>query len=238
MAGRPKKESFIRKKGIVERYLVEKCDNNRKMLTEHGIFQRLAEYAQSLGKELKAYDFSNDSEIRAYISALALNEPSVCSSEAGLPVFVPLDLITVKNANPEKQERMLRNREDYYRKIHELASKSLVERELLEKQLQDKDRLIQELRTKLAESDSMIQNVKREAKEAQTQNQDLRRLIRRTIEPERADELIQLVTTREGAIDYSRQYILKPIENSSSAKSSLPSRDFQKHLDNVRGRDK
>lgn len=73
--GRPRKATLDEKKSIIQIYLSNTRRPAHVVLTEHGIFKKLAEFAnsqegRSSDKELFDYDFSGDKKVRRFMDGL------------------------------------------------------------------------------------------------------------------------------------------------------------------------
>lgn len=122
--GRPTKATINDKKAIVMNYYINVADGDASAFRRRDINIRLAEHAQSMGFNLKSYDFTRSEEIQGYIQSL-IDKPSESSTQAS--AFKPLDVeYFFRDSVPLlKKRKALIDRENYFKNEHLRAAKAL-----------------------------------------------------------------------------------------------------------------
>lgn len=194
--GRPQKVSKEEKLAIVEQYYVCHAGENSSVLAGHGLYSRLAEFAKTLGYQLAPYDFSRDGDIKNHIAKLCSCTEPAESCEA-LPVYEPLDITALMNRSQARIRSILQEREMYYRSLHVSAAQAIESRTLLLKKVNrlQTERKAAEEKQQLQESEN--KNLLRRLNEAEKKVAYLTRIIRKNVEPERAQQFLAGMTSSD-----------------------------------------
>ena len=203
-SGRPCKATFDKKRAIIDAFFIAEGAEDGRILLQHGIYKRLADFDLSRKNNLYPHDFSRDPKVVEYIQTLATNNtPS--SSDTALPAYVPLDIGTVLyGKNIKQQEELLRQREEYYKSVHHRAALAISSFADVARQ---RDVAIQQCNPAQAEvkaakdtADALAQSLaaeKAKAKAAEKEAIKLRAYIRDHVEPAMAEAYIKDLGSRD-----------------------------------------
>ena len=104
--GRPSKITKDEKLAILDRYYITNAAETPAIISNHGIYRKLANFAKSIGYSLEPYDFSRDEDVREHIAKLAT--PAMEQKESqGILTYVPLDITALMNRSQWAIEEVL-----------------------------------------------------------------------------------------------------------------------------------
>lgn len=231
--GRPKKILTEDKLAIVTRFYLTHDDS----LLKHGIYRKLSDYAQSLGYSLEARDFSRDPAVREQIEKLISQTqkkhplPGASQLELPLPSYIPLDIPTLMNRSRNTIADTLAGRERYFQNLHIKAAHAIEDYNTLFNQ----NHLLQEEVTRLRGEHDLIESEKKSLKlelhDAKVKISYLTRIIKKDVEPEKAHQFLQSLTTQEKIVETVKKTVYHTVD-------ALCNGDRQMHKDAMEEIDK
>ena len=220
-SGRPTKATFDEKRKVIDAFLIAEGGGDAQIFLRHGIFKRLSDFYLAKALNLQPYDFSKDEEVVAYIQKLA-SASAKRTDDVALPAFVPLDINEVLYGKSIKQqEKLLREREEYFKLVHKRASIAI---ESYLDVAQQRDNAIQQV--KVAKTDlvnaqerinsleKLLSETKTKANVVEQEARKLRAYILKHLEPEMADAYLKELATleRDKIPDVSRSIVTGPLQ--------------------------
>lgn len=209
--GRPRKVPTEEKLAIVDRYYIMTTDESASRFGTHGIFRKLSEYAKSLGCSLEPHDFSRDLAVRERIGSLA----AACSQDAhiqtGVPTYEPLDIAALMMTGRENIEKTLKDREAYFQDLHLRAAKAIEHYASLSQLSTQYQSEVTALKNQNSELCAQIDTLSAELKEARKAVGYMKRIIRKNVEPERAQNLLATLTSRDVIIQHAESSVMNSI---------------------------
>lgn len=197
--GRPSKITKEEKLAILDRYYITNAAETPAVIGNHGIYRKLADFAKSMGYSLEPYDFSRDEDVRAHIAKLAV--PTMEQNESqGIPTYVPLDITALMNRRQEAIEEVLLERERYFKALHMGASRAIENNAMLSKRVQYLLAKITAIKREKCEMEKATKALAEKLRNAEKDVAYLKRVIRKDVEPERAHQFFQGLTTQEAVI--------------------------------------
>lgn len=194
--GRPRNVEYEGLKKIVDDYFLYVAEGDISLLRKKGRYSQLAQYAQSLGLNYKATDFSRCEPLKRYLDEFFSKytdvEQESLLTESGVPGYTPLDIDYFSRPDVLVQERtkLLIERDKYYQRLHIRAAKAL---EVYDVQRKEIENLRIQLQVEIQKSQNETldtQTIKRENKQLTEENRYLKRYIREYVEPAVAEAVI------------------------------------------------
>ena len=180
--GRPKKDDAGLKLRIVDAFI---CANGTDILSQRGIYKRLEEYAQSVFRSnLKAYDFSRDSEVKLVIEQYMQDETEK-QINLGL-AYEPLDINSLIQKEKPDIKFCLIEREKYFGELYQRAANTIAAHDALvqEKQnIQQKCNILQSEKKALEQKLNMLED---QVLLLNKDNAKYKSIIKKEIEPSQA----------------------------------------------------
>lgn len=204
--GRPRKVPTEDMTAIVTRYFVEMSDTSSSLAT-HGIYRRLSDYAQSLGYNLAPHDFSRNKAVVAHIKSLDATISNTVTDSLIVPNFEPLDIPTLMNCSKKRIEESIRSRDQYFERLHQKAARAIEHHLVLAKKVEHMQAALQAANDKNNALTAENAVLKKELHAAESDVAYLTRIIRRDIEPERAHQFFQSLTSKEVIETFARNTI-------------------------------
>ena len=199
--GRTPKVSAEEKLAIVDRYFITSTDGSAAPLRRHGVYRNLSDYAKSMHYSLEPYDFSRDDSVRNHIETLIANSSAEAHTVSGLPSYEPLDVAALMMTGRANIEKTLRDREEYFVSLHCRAAKA-IENYVFVSQLCTQYQV--EVAAAKKENEQLRTQCETLVVELRTAMKDisyLKRIIRKDVEPERAQQFLAGLTSREAVIE-------------------------------------
>lgn len=124
--GRPVKMSLDDKKTILHKFFIHVNPKAYSETRLHGIFTKLADFAQQDGFETaEGYDFANDEKFRAYLSDYLSAERYRSHPQQSVGfAFEPLDIRRALGLNERELQEVLQQRESYFSKLYDSSIKA------------------------------------------------------------------------------------------------------------------
>lgn len=210
--GRPKKVTTEEKIAIINRYYISRSGENAAAFGTHGVYQKLASFAKELGYQLEAYDFSRDETTRAYIAKFA-NPTTAAVSSPALPTYVPLDIIALFNKSQQNIEATLTDRETYFQTLHMQAAQALESNRLFSEKIRNLQKELESSRENCQMLESKNNDLTHKLRVAETDVAYLKRIIRKDVEPERAQVFLQSLTSRDAVIHAVQKSVMSSIDS-------------------------
>lgn len=211
--GRTPKVSSEEKLAIVDRYFITSTDGNAAPLRKHGIYRNLSDYAKSLHYSLEPYDFSRDDSVRNHIEQLITNSSKDTHTVSGLPSYEPLDVTALMMTGRANIEKTIRDREEYFVSLHCRAAKA-IENYVSVSQLCTQYQV--EVAAVKRENEQLRTQCETLVVELRTALRDisyLKRIIRKDVESERAQQFLEGLTSREAVIEKVSPVVTSNIYN-------------------------
>lgn len=208
--GRPPKATAEEKISIVNQYYICKTNGNPLEMISHGIYSKLSEFAKEKNFSLEPHDFAKDQTVRDYIRNLATQYSE--ESSTVIPVYEPLDITALMALGRVQIEKTLRDREAYYESLHVRSARAVENYALV---VEKCAHLQSELELALKENDAQTEEknaLTMKLREAQKEVGYLRRVIRKDVEPERAQQYLQGLTSREAVVEMARESVMTSIK--------------------------
>ncbi len=216
--GRPPKVNIDVKKSIVDLYFVEVAGLDRSALYKRGLYTRLAEYAGQKGLRLVDTDFSKCEELRSYIEQKLVEQEKALSSEGA---FVPLDIAGLLNASRKDLQIILADRDRYYEDIFVRARSAL-------STFQKKEKMIEELRRKMAEEQEEDERIRKELTDRKTELKEktrecseLKKYIKTVVEPCLLEEFEKKTAGEGKLLEFAQQNIRDHIRQDDSESEKI-----------------
>ena len=198
--GWPQKVSPEEKMAIVSQYYISCAGETATVIGTHGIYRKLADFAKSRGYELEAYDFSRDDAVRARIAKLTA--PTAENSvNAVIPTYVPLDITALMNKSQGRIEETLQERERYFQSLHIAAAQAIESNLHLSQKVHSLQSQLQSSKEDNKNHEEEITELKQQLRSAEKDVAYLKRVIRKDVEPERAQQFLQGLTLQADIID-------------------------------------
>jgi len=179
-------------------------------MNSHGVYRKLSEFAKEKNISLEPHDFSRDQAVRNYLLKLKITDSKEVSN--AIPVYEPLDITALMVLGRTQIEKILRDREVYYESLH-VRSAYAIENYALVSEKCTQLQLELELALKENEAQKEEKNVlAMKLREAQKEVGYLRRVIRKDVEPERAQQYLQGLTSREAVVEMARESVMTSIK--------------------------
>lgn len=210
--GRPKKVTSQEKLAIVHRYYIECTEETAESMQAHGIYKKLSEYAKSTGYSLEPHDFSRDEAVRNYIRHL---NSIVDQEDTGnvIPTYDPLDIPALMTRSSKEIAAILFKREQYFEQLHKRAARSIEQYALLDQRcahLQSEVRTLKSRNDALEKENNALEQQLRDSKKDVAY---LARVIRKDVEPDRAHQYFQKLTSPDAALEVSRAFVTQSIRS-------------------------
>jgi len=189
--GRPPKVSFDTKKDIVSRYFLFEANSDSSRMRAHNIFALLAEYSALLGRPLKAYDFSKDANVRAYIESFQTNNGLSKNETFSVPAYVAFDIKTAAYMEREKLYVALTEREQYFQTVYKKGTVAIESFCALNEQIASIQRISEQKSTLADELTIKLKENKKKCVALDTENRYLKSYIRHHVEPNEAEAFLK-----------------------------------------------
>ena len=209
--GRPKKATTEEKIAIVNRYYISNTDGSALQIRSHGIFRKLADFSRTCNFPLEPHDFSRDKGVRDYIDHLASTSQREVQESKAVPAYEPLDITALMTTGRSNIEKTLRDREAYFESLHIRSSRAIENYSLISQKC---TRLQAEVETTKSENDALKEENAVLAKKLRDALKDivyLKRIIRRDVEPDRAQQFFASMTTQEIAVQQAKDSVMNNI---------------------------
>ena len=229
-SGRPTKATFDEKRKVIDAFLIAEGGGDAQIFLRHGIFKRLSDFYLAKALNLQPYDFSKDEEVVAYIQKRA-SASTKRTDDVALPAFVPLDINEVLYGKSIKQqEKLLREREEYFKLVHKRASIAI---ESYLDVAQQRDNAIQQSKAVQADFDNaqtqieslekLLSEAKARATAAEQEARKLRAYILTHVEPEMADAYLKELASlgRDKLPDVSRAVVTDSLQQNQLKNSVI-----------------
>lgn len=208
--GRPKKVPTEVKMQIVDLYLVSEGVEDERVMQQHGIYSKLADFAKEKGYVLEPHDFSRDADIKRYLQSLISG--GIKETHESFPAYEPLDVAYVVSKPRNELGILLNAREEYFQGLYRRAV-AVIERfdglaarnRLLEKE-------VEQTREQLDEINAQYLQAKTALRDKTKENEYLRRFIKKELTPERADRFFKSLISQEDALDIAEKSASTPIK--------------------------
>ena len=180
--GRPRKISVEELKQIVDHYYIAAAGEDPTVMSQHGIFARLADYAKSKGISAEGRDFSRSSIIREYIFSLSMS-PDALPTYTGMLPFDAIDIDTLTLLSRTELEKLIIKREDYAKNLYRMAGEHAKNAESIQCSLSA-------LRKQMDTTTTQLEHCRKENDTLKGAQKDMDRLIKLLKEtaPDRAEE--------------------------------------------------
>lgn len=209
--GRPPKATTEEKLAIVNQYYITKTDGNASQLRTHGIFRRLSQFAKARNCPLEPHDFSRDEAVRKLIDQLADTSLQEEKYTAIDPVYEPLDITSLMMSGRNNIDKVLKDREEYFLALHLRAAKAIERYALAAQQCAYHQSEAASLKKQNAELQAQIDVLSTELRNALRDVAYLKRVIRKDVEPERAQRFLEGMTSQEAVVDAVESSVAKKI---------------------------
>lgn len=214
--GRPQKVSIAEKLEIVNRYYLSSSGDGITAMQTHGLYSRLSAYAKSLDYPLEPYDFSRDKAVRAHIRDLATSavasQKQKTEQSPVLPTFVPLDIPALMSRSRDFVAETLSERERYFEGLHINASHAIESyNQLFELHLSMKKEL-ESSQAKCATLEKRNNELIAHVRNTEKDIAYLKRVIRKDVEPEKAHQYLQGLTSCEEVVRAARYSVMSSID--------------------------
>lgn len=188
--GRPLKATSEQKIAIVDRFYITNPDDSTTLLSSHGVYRRLSDYAKSLGYSLEPHDFSRDEKVRSHINQLIESSVTQENTLTVVPTYEPLDITALMMSSKAHIEQILRAREDYYLKLHLKAARAIESYSLVSQQSNQYKAEITAEKSKNAELRANLDELSSNFLQAKKDVAYLKRFIKNNVEPENAQRFL------------------------------------------------
>lgn len=209
--GRPPKATTEEKLAIVNQYYITNTDGNASQLRAHGIYRRLSQFAKGRNCPLEPHDFSRDEAVRKLIDQLADTSLQEEKYTTGEPVYEPLDITSLMMSGRNNIEKVLRDREAYFLALHLRAAKAIERYALAAQQRAYHQSEAASLKKRNTELQAQIDVLSTELRNALRDVAYLKRVIRKDVEPERAQQFLAGMTSREAVVDVVDSSVMNKI---------------------------
>lgn len=230
--GRPQKITTEEKIAIINQYYVSRTGETSEAICTHGIYQKLAAFSKELGYQLESYDFSRNDAVRAYIAKFS-NPTAEAGSSPTLPTYVPLDIVALLNKSQQNIEATLKDRETYFRTLHMQAAQALESNRLFAQKIRHLENDLESSRKKCHMLETKNNDLTHKLRVAETDVAYLKRVIRKDVEPERAQTFLQSLTSRDAVIQATQQSVMSSIDSLTQEDRQMH-RDAEKEVDIVK----
>lgn len=185
--GRPKKNSSQALVSLVKDFYETEGNGDPSKLR----YTLLASYAKSRGYDAESYDFRRDADVRAAIEEIRLGgETRTWQSVTAAYRNIDVDAIFLRCSDIEELKRNIRGMDDYWRQIYEETVKTKRENERLRHET-NVQRQVRELQQRAEELQSALKASSREKGRLLKENAYLRRILRNSLYPALAEELLR-----------------------------------------------
>lgn len=209
--GRPSKITKDEKLAILDRYYITNAAETPAIIGNHGIYRKLADFAKSIGYSLEPYDFSRDEDVRAHIAKLTT--PAMEQKESqGILTYVPLDITALMNRSQRAIEEVLQERERYFKALHMGASRTIENNTMLTKRVQYLQAKITAMEKEKCEQEEINNILTERLRNTEKNVAYLKRVIRKDVEPERAYQFFQGLTTQEAVIQTVQKSVMTSLD--------------------------
>ena len=209
--GRPPKATTEQKIAIVNQYFITSTEGDGAELRAHGIFRKLSEYAKTRNCSLEPHDFSRDDAVRRHIERLADTSLQKIRDIAGIPTYEPLDITALLMGGRESIERTLRDREAYFEMLHIRAAKAIENYAMVSQQSAQYREEATTAKKQNEELRGQIDKLTMELRNAMQDVAYLKRVIRKDVEPERAQEFLEGLKSRDDIAEKTSAAVLNTI---------------------------
>lgn len=209
--GRPQKATTEQKIAIVNQYFITNTEGDGAELRMHGIFRKLSEYAKARNCSLEPHDFSRDDTVRRHIERLADTSRQEIRNIAGIPTYEPLDITALMMSGRESIERTLRDREAYFETLHIRAAKAIENYALVSQQSVQYREEAAKAKKNNAELKDQVDKLTTELRQAMKDVAYLKRIIRRDVEPERAQQFLENLGSQEDIMEKTATSVMSTI---------------------------
>ena len=208
--GRPKKVTSQEKIAIVHRYYIEHTGETAESMQAHGIYKKLSTFAKSNGHLLEPHDFSRDEAVRNYIRHL---NSATDHEDTGnvIPAYDPLDIAALMARSSKEIAAILFKREQYFEQLHKKAARSIEQYALLDQRC---EHLQSEVRTLKSRNDALEKENNALTQQLRDSKKDVAYLtgvIRKDVEPDRAHQYFQKLTSPDAAVQVANASVMESI---------------------------
>ena len=208
--GRPKKATSNEKIAIVNRYYIEESGEDASAFNAHGIYAKLSKYAKSIGVNLEAHDFSRDVAVQKYIKSISFSAQEDGSS-ISVPTYQPLDITALLSGSHKELAKTLSDRERYFESLHQRSAKAIENYALLAQKCEHLQAEVAAAKERCAQLEEEKQELRQSLISAKKDVAYLRRIIKRDVEPERAHQFLQGLTSPEAIADVVGKSVVNSI---------------------------
>lgn len=228
--GRPPKASKDEKIAIVDRFYIENSTDRDSLLGSHGVYRRLSEYAKSLSIPLEAYDFSRDSEVCKHIEKLVRMSAQESSDSSAVLTYEPLDVVALMMTGQEHIQKTIKERESYFLAIHKKAARAIEQYSLVAQQAAQYKAEVEELRRQKAALQEQVEQMVEELRSTKTDVAYLKRIIRKKVEPDCAQQFLAGLKSNEMVIQNVEPFVMKNMKELTSNDKRLQ-KEAQEEID-------
>ena len=208
--GRSPKVSDEEKIAIVDRYFIVESDGCTSLLSKHGVFRRLSDYAKTLGYKLEIYDFSRSTAVRERIEQLLCNTAQDTST-FGIPTYEPLDIVALMMTGRDNIHRTLQDRESYYMDLHRKSAKAIENYISMSQLCTQYQANLSTLTKQNQELQTSLDIATNKLRSAMKSVGYLSRVIRKEVEPERAQRFLEGLSSRDVIVQIVEQSVTSNI---------------------------
>ena len=188
--GRPPKATSEQKVAIVDQFYITNPDDSTTLLSSHGVYRRLSEYAKISGYSLEPHDFSRDEKVRSRINQLIESSVTQENTLTAVPTYEPLDITALMMSGKTHIEQILHAREDYYLKLHLKATRAIENYALVNQQANQYKAEMTAEKSKNAELKAHFDDLSSDFLQAKKDVAYLKKIIKNNIEPENAQRFL------------------------------------------------
>lgn len=213
---------------LIDKYFFEVNHEQIKCLK----YTDIAAYLSKItGSVIMEYDIRRNKEIASYIKKLKSDSKKL--NESNALVYIPLDVTMFihKNNNPYLLKKSLLERDQYYQSIYSTACEISSENNLIEKKLSELLEANKALKLEIKEQNDHINMIYNENKNLKIQLIRLRDIVKDSVYPEIANELLREISFLEDGEKIINTSSYKVINDTDSL-ISLIQKNEAKYSDN------
>lgn len=206
--GRPPKASSDEKIALVNQYYISQSGEDASAIGHHGIYRKLSDFAKTIGFNLEPHDFSRDKVVVAHIIALSSTTSESTTSSQAIPTYEPLDITVLMVNSKNTIAAILKDRERYFESLHKKAARAIENNILLSEKHHYLQKELNTVKEQLSSAEQANKNLKNQLHSLQKDVSYLRRVFRRDVEPERAQQFLQSLNSQDAAVDIARDSVM------------------------------
>lgn len=181
---RPSKMAYSEKQTIVNNYYILECESNPDKLKSRGVFSELASFAANNGyPNVRAYDFSRDEKLLAYIDTLYTSQTEKNQNITTAFKSFDIDYLFRKDISDAEKRKTLLDLETYYK--NQLSTDK--KRTEIYAKIQEENNAVKKENGDLKQQNSQLIAENKELKE---NIRDCERYIEANVLPEKAEEIL------------------------------------------------